>query len=436
MQLRLTRGSQTIPLAGSGAARAWKILKLGAEAELEVALEGSPAEIGAWVEQALRLLLGAERAAGDPAEDWGYLEASLDGAGWWRSPLSWGALEPLGGPGVRAVGSQGIKLRIARTDWWEAADWSEAPLSNHHGANVTGGLLVENHTDSGPHHNYAEIAAGVVGGDLPAPTRLTLERAATDGMEILIGLNHAAPGFEFWLESSAGLAGAGVTSASHSDAASSAGSFQRLTWSGSSAVTLLSFSRSAAWTSAAGGRVYRPVARLSNSIAPIGERIWLSWRAAFDGGLWFEPLRDGEPVLADVYQRWVVFPPLAVPPWPVGVLSETSEPVALQLLAQAEGSGSHTLDVDCVYWLPTQGWARYRPLVSAVAGTSIVHDCGSGLVRRRASLMQSHEAEGPGLWLQPGAAQRLCLLARAGTSMGIDWQTTLKVEFRPRKRCL
>ncbi|MBN1370524.1 MAG: hypothetical protein JW987_01080 [Anaerolineaceae bacterium] len=436
MQLQLSCGSEIIPLAGSGAARAWKIHQWGADTELEMALEGAQAEIGAWIGQVERLLLRAGRDAGDPAQTWTYLEASLDGAAWWRSPLDWGRVEPVSGPGVRAVGSQGIRLRIARRDWWEAREWTEAPLSNHHGTNLTGGILVDNHTDSGPHHNYADIAAGVVGGDLPAPTRLTLERTTTDGMEILAGLSHSTPTFEHWIETSAGMAGAGVTSTLQSDALASAGSYQRLAWSGAGAVTLLSFTRSAAWSSAAGSRIYRPVLRLHNLVAPSSERIWLSWRAAYNNGLGYEVLREGEAVRVETGQRWVVFPPLAVPPWPVGDLTASSEPVTLQLAAQAEGSGAHTLDADFAHFLPCEGWVRYRPVVTTVSGTSIVHDSGSGVIQRRASLMQSHEAEGPGIWLQPEVAQRLCLLARAGTGMVVDWQTLLKVEFKARKRSL
>jgi hypothetical protein len=41
--------------------------------------------------------------------------------------------------------------------------------------------------------------------------------------------------------------------------------------------------------------------------------------------------------------------------------------------------------------------------------------------------------EGGEILLRPGSAHRIYFLARAGSTMAVDWETTVKVEYRQRK---
>lgn len=65
-------------------------------------------------------------------------------------------------------------LLLQRVPFWEGA-LTQIPLTNGSATNNTSGLTIYNHDDGGTNHDcYVHIAAGDVGGSLPAPVKLTL----------------------------------------------------------------------------------------------------------------------------------------------------------------------------------------------------------------------------------------------------------------------
>jgi hypothetical protein len=127
--------------------------------------------------QTLQRLLGGIRRR----QEWGvgpvvYLNFQPDGdATTWRSEMTDARLEY--GDDTLSVYPQAkmpATLVLQREPFWEGA-LTQIPLTNGSASNNTSGLTIYNHDDGGTNHDcYVHIAAGDVGGSLPAPVKLTL----------------------------------------------------------------------------------------------------------------------------------------------------------------------------------------------------------------------------------------------------------------------
>jgi len=123
-----------------------------------------------------RLLDGIRRR-----QQWGvgpvvYLNFQPDGdATTWRSEMVDARLEY--GEDTLSVYPQAklpATVLIQRVPYWEGA-LTQIPLTNASASNNTSGITIYNHDDSGTNHDcYVHIAAGDVGGSLPAPVKITL----------------------------------------------------------------------------------------------------------------------------------------------------------------------------------------------------------------------------------------------------------------------
>ena len=441
--IQLTVGSTTLVLHGAGvtgAMRGARLLPAGGpgptvEERIELVLEGTAGEIETALESACRLVQLARQAADGAGGYWGYLEVKLTAAGaTWRSKIVDGWPEyQAAGAGQRARGRQGAVLRLVRENWWEGPEVS-LPLSNPHGTNVTTGLTVYNHEDAA-HKNYADVAAASLAGDLPAPARLEISASTAETGTVWVGLNQNSAPADLAVNypGEVAAAGSGITGSNQADATyASGGSYKRFTWSGAGSKGVAGWSLNALSMARMGGRAFRGVLRFYSAV--VESNLWASWRLVYSGAA-TETIWEGPGQYLSTAMVVQDLPGLRLPPW---VIPPGDNPpgLLLELVINAAGAGSHVLDIDELYLLPMDGWRKYEPAILQVAGLALRDDTERESVQALSTALQSHAADGPGFWLEPGKAARFTFLVGQRLLANIALTATVKVFYRPRKRGL
>lgn len=433
--LRITCGNETFWLHGPLAAAPVKgarrqpiqrALEGGrCEEQIDLLLEGAPSGIQ-WVLQTIERLL-AQARSGRPA-GLHLMPTAADAE--WEARLLDGRAELLGaGTSERGRGSQAVRLLLVCGDCWQGT-LTALPLSNAGGANVTGGLPLFNHCDGDALHvNYADSSGGQ--GSLPAPARVELihdssgPEAVTD---IWLGAG-ALPLPGGVLEGEA--AASSLATQILDDPASSGGQYRRVSWSGSTGVDLLHWELSSGWLGQAGGRSFRPLLRFANLFAYGDLRLSMQVRTAES------VLSESKAQTLSSGARLQELPPILLPPWmPAG---DPPAALTLALIGRRTSGGDSTLDVDFLALLPLQGWRRYWSLSGLPYGARLVDDPLDGRcvgLHPQDGELAGHVAQGPGLEVQPGQAQRFSALFATGSAAGMDIaaQLKLKVSYRPRRR--
>lgn len=431
MDISLVQGGLTVVLNGSGGAaplRAGKIdLSVRGQAVIECALDGTAVQIATFQQSVEKMLVLGEMYAGLPGEDWAYLNVGLPDGTVWRSPVLASRSEALPGPGSRSGGSQGFKIFLTLEKWWENDLLIDVPLTNHYGSLVTGGLQTDNHQDAA-HDNFVAVAPLAILGDVPAPVVLTLS-ATPNGLDFLVGqaVTNNVGAFGGVLEAENYAASFFVTTTKPADGGCSNGAYVAGSWSGSGLAGLV-------WgldpTNYA-ARVYRPVLRLRDLVA--GSEKILAWvRLSMSG----ETILDGEAVMLPTDRRLVVLPPLALPPWSKPPGGFAWEGIAVQLLFKAEGAGAHALGIDFLEFMPTEGWLRFYCVAPAATYSLTRYDGATGQNTRSLTAGVTHVPEGRGITLYPAVAQKIFVLNQNAAGSDISTVTTVRVQYRPRKRVL
>lgn len=435
MNIELAQGEAVLALNGGGVTGAVSAARFtdGAMNALEVGLQGPPADLAASASQAARWLSEAARTFRQPSEEWVFVRVSLPDGSAWRSPLRGGRATLARGAAGRHLNTSGLRLELEREAWWEESQPVYAALSNRHGASAgPGGLVVHNHHDAG-HENFVDV--DTVGGDLPAPAVLTAVGSGMGGVEAHCGLAAYAlrEHLQGRYDAEAGSSGAGVTPAIYADAACSGGAYVQLAWSGSAEMLGRSWDVAAAESGAFNGRVYRPLVRLQSAIGA-GEKLWVTLQVGYNFAGTVEPVARGESVLAPEARMMLALPALQLPPWPV--LGGLAENLELSLLVQAETGGAHSLNVDQMLLLPADSFLHLLPAVASYPNFDVEFDSQSGLMKNNGFCFASHIAEGPGIWLVPGRAQRLCFAFRQGAGWNIHHAPVVNLRYRRRKQVL
>lgn len=407
------------------AGRALTTLHLGLEgaaAQIEAAL----VTLGRWVERAAReaLIPGGEAV---------YLQAMTHSGGTlWRSRVLAARVEIIGqGAGQRALGSQGARLTVEREPFWEDSTEQEVYLSSALTARRVGGVTLHN-CWADAYRNYAQAAAADVSGELPAPLRLSYRVNGLAANGTLYAGSNARSNPGGFVPSYQGEGGAAVAPAALANVAAAAaagGSFGRLAWSGTGRV-FYRMPISGMVLRSLGGRAFAAMLRLHN-LPGGGERIWAYWQAAYNVGGGKDVLAESVPGYLSVNDYLHAATPLCLPPWAVEP-GETPADLHLELALQAEASGSHQLDIDFLYLLPLESWRVYRKTADALAGF-VVNDNPANATLKSYLDMQGHQAEGPGLWAQPGGTQRFYFLAQAAGLSSFSHTATVQLFYRPRK---
>ena len=330
-----------------------------------------------------------------------------------------------------------VKVLVEREATWEGAE-AQIALTNPNGANNTAGLTIYNCNDligSAPNKraNYFDVAATSVTGDLPALARLeltnTYNNAARSGTIYLAhNVNSAPASLPHIIEGEAATLG---TVRSYA-AANSSGYAISASWSGAADSRLFSWALSTALLNGFRGNPARVLCRFST--APM-EDTFVTLKATAS----LTAIYESAPMLlsANILQELAT---LQLPPYMVR--SGDLYPLALELWARHNSSGTKTMYVDFLQFSPVDSWRRYYPfgynlgyqarLVDDGIGDEIYTDGWTP-----AGALGNYIGFGDPIRLIPGKAQRFYLLWR-NDSGGSEITRTLtaKLYYRPRRLTL
>ncbi len=399
-----------------------------------VTLEGTAASIESALQSLARWLVEAEKMARLSGEEPVYLEVQVvSGGTTWRSKVLGGELLLLGaGPDQRSVQRQGVELRLERVSYWENSVETGLYLSSAETARTTEEVTVYN--DWAANKNYAQLLAADAGGDLPAPVRLKLSNKSGVNATVYAGQNLSLDPANLvpMLQGEDSAAGSGATVTDTAAATASGGYFARVTWSGSG-TAVVKFGISSTRAGQLGNWAWLPVMRVHNPIAS-GELYWANWRVALTVGGNTDVLLEGRPGYLSNTAVLQPGSPLYLPVWKAES-GDAAPSLDLELVLQAEASGSHTLDVDYVFLLPLERWRIYRATVNYAAGMYLQDDPYQGIIKSYTTV-QGHQAEGPGLWVVPGKLQRYYFLLEGVSPLLPAQDLAVKMYYRARKRAL
>lgn len=322
-----------------------------------------------------------------------------------------------------------ITLMWRRKAFWEAVDWTLLPLTNPNGTDVTTGLRVYNCSDLtgvSPNVNafYTDIDGDDVVGDLPGPVKLRMTVAQdTNGIYIHHYADENGVGFPIYrVDSNSWVVGADTP-----DAASSNGGYQAITLPATAAVL-----RSTPWAAVFfKGTYLQAVARFS-AAPPAGTYLRL------------RVTQNSVPVITTPYMRLSTklqqsLGVVRLPPYPP-LSSATSYTAALDGYNAAGG----TLQFDVLYMMGVDSYAEIgRDDALVVAATERFIEQW-GLDRRSwkedgaggTQLRFCNIDNGVGIFLKPGADQRLFFLMRNGDASAISMNMTVECWHRPRRMTL
>jgi len=281
----------------------------------------------------------------------------------------------------------------------------------------------------GPVCNYAEIAAAVVEGDLPAAARLEITNnynSASRAGPIWIGHNvESDPGnFSHILE--AEDASGETTTDSYS---LSGNQYKKCDWSDTAETDLLTWELSTELLNQLAGRYVRIIGMFTGAI-PSG--LWMRFKVKFTlTTLWEGPLTL---VGAGSLQELIS---LRLPPYLLG--AGDLYPLDLVMSAKIGSAGSHSFGLDYLQLTPLDGW---RKLIQKGYGldyqTRVVDDAIDGYLYTDgwtpAGKTGHYVGYGEPILLYPGKLQRLYFLHMNMTSGATIYRTlSIKIFYRPRR---
>lgn len=400
---------------------------------LEVTFFGGNATVAANLAELEQMLDYAREAQKSRMRRQVWLKVTID-SDVWRSEIYDGKIVSTDAwiKYERALGERKTSLILTRAPWFEADSAIYASLTNIHGTQSSAGLILDNHND-GSHDNYGNVTNII--GDIPAPAIVTITTGVFANTELFMGVaaysdqNALEPTIEMALN-----ADAGVTVTPTADATSYSGTFMRCVYSGASEIAINKFYPTTADLTAFAGRVFRPLIRFGNIIGGT-TRFWLSLAVSYDAAGTLEKVWQSEETEVELANKFQILPPLQLPPWPIG--GETSNRYTISVQVRCEAAGSHTLDLDALEFLPCDSFLRLIPIMTTYPNTNIEFDTQTRILKNDGNVIETHAAEGPGIWLVPGpSANRFVLLEKSGTEWYIAIGPNVKIQYRPRKRSL
>jgi len=367
-----------------------------------------------------------------------YLQLTIDAAVW-RSEIYDGRIAS--GDQMlrveRANGEREAAILIERAPYWEGAE-TQIPLTNGNGAAVTTALNVYNNMDaSGASPNkmngYFEIAAAAVVGDLPAPLKIELESAATNALErFILAVNRGSGGggcdTPVLYEGEDGTAGTGITTSTSADAACSGGDYRSLGFTADN--TWRDLVRWAPDSDAllhfAGGW-FRPVIRWQAAPAI---NMYLKLKVDVGGVVLAE---TSEVYLASSLTRLTtVLEAIQIPPY---ILPATLADLNIRVFAKSPDSGTKTVKMDRVHFLPMDYYRFYDSIFTPASGQKVIDEMIAGQCYGGVSAenVVSHIPSGDILMVTPNQAQRVIYECLQGT---IGDYVKVKAWYRPRRLSL
>ncbi len=407
-------------------------------------LLGNQAAVDATKWNISKALSLAEQAQSNRTINKVYLEVDTGNGVWKRSEITGGELR------IATEHYDRLKrdfvpyeLYINRKPYWEGAE-AAIPLSNLNGSNNTTGLNVYNANDlagSSPNRrcNYADIASGVIAGDMPAPLKLTGKNLFAaygnnnDNLGVVwIGMGYTNPTtIKHVIEAESTQTGIGVSGSSVSSSACSAGAYWSFAMHPSSLntyYTVGAYALSTANLSAFAGQRIRVLPRAAwasgfYSIFQFRLRVNnFSWQSD-----WVSPDAGYARSIQSLFD-------VRMPPLLEGLSS--LGPATVYLDVRNTSANTITLGLDDILLFPTDGWCEFSSNIPTnsqfvVDGTE---DRYYGSDSNGVNRFALREFISNGLEVQPGKAHRLFIAQHTiyGNQWLIGQVISLKASYRPR----
>lgn len=371
------------------------------------------------------------QSTGKGAQVWVEYRAA-DSGDVYRSELLYGRLDPdreMTSEAWIAASAVRVTVMWQRRYFWEGARTELALDNTSTASKATGGVTIYNHSDStAGHDNWVDIAAGDVGGVLPAPAEISLYNSynsATRTYKAYIANNiFSSPAtFTPILEGEdASYVAGGAAATANAD--SSNGYYQAATWAGDTESKALEWALDSTFLGRALGNRFRMLARVvsTSTGVRVGAKVLLV-------GLTTVAETPEVTITAGLNDLGII----QLPPW----LTGQTGLYELTLALYGRLTGGATLTLDYVQLTPLDG---YRMLVprgyGAAYQTTLVDD---GITRAlyvtwgAGGKTGHYVGHGEPLALRPTVAQRLCFLF--SNSLGgadIARTHTVRVYYRPR----
>lgn len=404
----------------------------------ELQFRGTRAVIRANVTTLNRLITQAKQSQYNKTIPKVYLEGD-NGGGWYRSELKDIYIDAGNDYFDRVErGAAPVILRFIRANYWENSTETFIPLSNLNGTNLTAGINVYNANDlvgTSPNRrcNYFDIAAGVIGGDLPTPLNLSITNvhASLNLYRTLIGLNSTNPTTATWKWEAEAVAASTI-----SNAAASAGAYAGGTMSptgGGYKVPIMEFTLTSAQVTAFSGQFVRFMARAFNGVNlytvthKYQVEIKISDYTVWESEWWTHPVGGS--------YSWLDLGVVRMPPSLAGLpsLGEVTVTIYGDTLVAASWG------IDDLILLPIDGYQDFSHFTPV--GYSLVVDnvaehyyvSGAGAM----NLKPVFSWIGKPLLLTPAKATRLYLLTQWGiTGADITGVVSVEATYRERKATL
>jgi hypothetical protein len=322
-----------------------------------------------------------------------------------------------------------------RKPYWEG-ELTQIPLTNGSASRTLANLTLYNHDDADSgHDNWANIDGLDIEGDLPTPLRLEITNNTDAGVSteemrtvyVALGIHNDPFAFVHMVELEGNTAL--VTDTETANAASSGGTYVEYEWTDAGMTDLVKIQISNTVMSQIKGAYVRVLVSL-RSDPPAGCRYQLSLWDADNLTIW-----DGPIIYGVDGDRLLDFGTVPLPPALIGSGLEMGE-MFLVLAADANASGTHTLDMDFLQLTPLDGWRAHDSTASIPAGEGLFDDGIAGYAYHFDGDYGYNlpPARGHAIHLLPGHDQRLYIL-----QMGADGQAAilrsvaLKAYYRPRR---
>ncbi|MHB9031925.1 MAG: hypothetical protein ACYC6L_02645 [Anaerolineae bacterium] len=331
-----------------------------------------------------------------------------------------------------------IALVLERDPFWEGAE-TALPLSNGNGTDVTDGLRVFDCNDGAGaspnvHNNWADIDAGDVAGDMPAPLKLEF----TNAYDVAAYLS------KLWLAGeSAPLAGcvieaedakASLSGTVSANSSYSGGERLEVSWTGDTQNWLAMWELPSALLTSARGRWFKVFMRFTTqTTSGIRLQCKLQWSTTIAPAVLITTSRE---VLTTSGVKVLEIGEFQLPPWPV--YSVAPRAIGLNLYAQKTGGG--TVYLDYLWVAPVEQFRQLAPITGDIEYQGVLVDDGLTEELRRfdaanSTWLQNYVGSGAPIQLRPGADNRISLMQLSnGYDAEIARVVSLKAWYRPRRR--
>ena len=331
---------------------------------------------------------------------------------------------------TRKRGSYNITLHYTRPNYFDG-DQVELALTSGSGTDVTGGIDMINHTDAiGTPTSTALIKAATALTDLPAPLRLEIEHNYAGGTieDVYLGIFHHPTITDPSLLFANASAFTGGTNTAN--AAAIGGYYRTRTWTSANWYAMHNLGMSVSTVNNLDGRTYRPILHLyaSHAYTDLYMRIKLIRGA--------QVLKTCEPVFCDPNYRYVIFPPIQIPP--NQLLRETTlSHIEIEIYGKKIDGAAATIYMDQLILLPMDYAADYIGFFDMSQNDKLIDDAFRGLSIVRYSAAQqetvAHLRVGSPLLLYPDENTHIVtVLANTSHIIAKDQTFKLRAYYRPR----